>query len=117
MQCTPPITIFFSGKAAAQMQRIIAAQGKKRIGPKKGRYTYAVTAQKNGRVTAIHNKTISHIARLAGAPEDHGAGLWLKKKIDDRVKKGDALFTIYAENKVRLEEAIDQSENNGYEIS
>lgn len=109
--------IFFSGKAAAQMQRIITAQGKKRIGPKKGRYVFAVRAQKNGRVTAIHNKMIAHIARLAGAPEDHGAGLWLEKKIDDKVKKNDILFTIYAENKVRLKEAINQSHNNGYEIS
>lgn len=109
--------IFSSGKAAKQMMRIIEAQGKKRTLPKKGRYSFTVTAPKKGIITAIHNKTVSHIARLAGAPEDKGAGLWIEKKIGDRVEKGNLLFTIYAENKTRLQEAIDQSSNNGYDIN
>lgn len=108
--------ILFSGKAYTQMQRIIAAQGNHRIHPKKGRYTYAVCAPKNGKITAINNKTISHLARLAGAPQDAAAGIWIEKKIGDHVKKGDILFRLYAQNTVRLKEAVDQSSENGYVI-
>ena len=40
---------------------------------------------------------MAHIARLAGAPMDKGAGVDLYKKVGDSVDKGEALYAIYAE--------------------
>jgi thymidine phosphorylase len=50
---------------------------------------------------------ISHYARLAGAPINAGAGLVVHKFVGDKVKKGDALFTLYCENSGRLENTVE----------
>ena len=39
---------------------------------------------------------------MAGAPQDKGAGLYLEKKVKDVIKKGDVLYTVYAENEFKL---------------
>ncbi|MFC1810192.1 thymidine phosphorylase [Patescibacteria group bacterium] len=90
-----------SGKAYDQFMKIVKAQGAKKL-PKIGEFKYHVKAGKNGKVTAIKNKLIATIARQAGAPLDSGAGVYIHKKIGDKVKKGDKLFTIYAENENRV---------------
>ena len=51
-----------------------------------------------GSIFHIDNKTMSKIARIAGAPRDKGAGVLLHRVRGDRVEKGDMLFTIYAES-------------------
>ncbi|MBS7631026.1 hypothetical protein KEJ47_05545, partial [Candidatus Bathyarchaeota archaeon] len=43
---------------------------------------------------------------MAGAPVDKGAGILLRKKIGDEVKRGDVLFRIFSENLQKLEAAI-----------
>ena len=60
----------------------------------------------------ISNKGISKIARMAGAPEDRAAGLYLRAKKGDVVKKGQVLFTIYSENKDKLESSIKALQEN-----
>ncbi|MBS3172229.1 hypothetical protein J4438_01445, partial [Candidatus Woesearchaeota archaeon] len=40
---------------------------------------------------------------LGGAPSNKGAGLYLYKKVNNEIKKGEKLFTIYSENKEKLE--------------
>lgn len=104
-----------SGKAWRKFQAIITAQGKKRVS-KLAKHSASVAAVKAGRVAAIANKTIGHIARLAGAPKDPAAGLFLYKKIGDRVAKGEALYKIYATNPERLKYALDFAKESGYEI-
>jgi len=47
------------------------------------------------------------VARAAGAPKDKGAGIVLHKKIGQHVRKGDKLFTIYAEKDWKLDQAIE----------
>lgn len=90
-----------SGKAYEQFQKIVKAQGRKRL-PKRGEYTFVVKATKKGKVSSIKNKLIATIARTAGAPKDPGAGVMIHKKLGQKVKKGEALFTVYAENKTRI---------------
>jgi len=92
-----------SGDAYKQMQRIIQAQGRKHA-KKPGKHQMSVMAEKNGKVQLINNKLIANIARAAGAPKDVGAGVYIHKKIGDKVKKGDKLFTVYSENKVRFDD-------------
>ena len=74
-----------SGKALAKMNQIIKAQGKhKKISL--GKYTHEVKTSKHGTITEIDNEIIAKIARIAGAPEDKGAGLYLHKKVGDKVE-------------------------------
>lgn len=104
-----------SGKALRKFNQIVEAQGKKRI-PKVAKFSRNVCAQNAGIVTAIDNKVISHIARLAGAPKDKTAGLFIHKKIGDKVKKGEKLYTIYSNSQERLTYAADFAKNIGYKL-
>lgn len=98
--------ILESGKAYTKMVEIIRKQGKRITEPAKirlCRVSYDVKAKKTGVVREIGNRAISKIARVAGAPEDKGAGIYLYKHVGDRVKKGDKLFTVYCYNKAKLD--------------
>lgn len=101
-----------SGKAWKKFEQIIAAQGKKRM-PKIGKFSVKITAKQNGKVSAIENKTIAHLARIAGAPKDVSSGLVLHKKLGDKIKKGEALFTVYAGSPDRLKYTMEFVTNNG----
>jgi len=86
-----------SGRAWKKMQDIISAQGANPEQPGKARLQFDVLAPQAGVVTAIDNLQIAHIARLAGAPMDKTAGIDLRKKRHDDVKKDEVLYTIHAE--------------------
>ena len=108
--------ILESGKALQKMHQIIAAQGKHRK-PKLGQYRHPVHCGKIGRVKEIDNEVIAKIARIAGAPDDKGAGLFILKKVGDLLKKGDLLYTIYTESKFKLDLAVELvKKNKGYII-
>ena len=96
--------------AYKKMQEIIKLQGgNPNIDPDKiplGKFTHDIKADKTGIIDSINNKTISKIARVAGAPEDKGAGLYLHKTVGHRVAEGDVLFTIYAESEQKLGYAL-----------
>jgi len=98
--------ILESGKAYKKMVEIIRMQGKKITDPSRirlGKIKYDVVSKKKGVVREISNRAISKIARVAGAPEFQGAGLYLYKHVGDKVKKGDKLFTVYCHDKGKLE--------------
>ncbi len=109
--------ILSSGKALKKMEEIINAQGKQ-ILPELGTFKFDVRSNKIGRVKDIDNDVIAKIARQAGAPHDKGAGLYIYKKVKDMIKKGDLLYTIYAESKFKLDMVKEfiQNNNNGYMI-
>jgi len=71
-----------------------------------GRYTYDFTAEEDGFVIWIDNGGFASLARAAGSPIFKGAGIVLYKKVGDVVKKGEKVFTIYAEGESKLEEAL-----------
>lgn len=99
-----------SGKALKKFYEIIEAQGAKANIKSKdvrfGDYSYDVAAEHAGKIYHIDNKAISKIARLAGAPSDKDAGVYLYRVRGDRVEKGDKLFSIYAESESKLSFAI-----------
>ena len=108
--------ILDSGKAYKKMQEIISAQGKRRW-PKLGEHVYYVESKKIGHVKEINNEIIAKIARIAGAPVDKGAGMYLNKKVHDLVREKDLLYSVYAESEVRLNLAIEYlKKNNGFVI-
>jgi len=98
--------ILESGKAYNKMCQIIRAQGGPRITDpykiKIGQYHYDVRAEKSGKISHIDNMSISKIARVAGAPKDKGAGIYLYKHAGGYAKNREKLYTIYAESSEKL---------------
>ena len=66
----------------------------------------SIIADKDGIVLWMNNEDIAKIAKQAGAPKDKGAGLVLKAKLGDPVKKGQVLMEIFAERSPKLESAV-----------
>ena len=101
--------IFYSGKAWEKMKEIIEAQGgNPNIKPEDipiGDKSAKVTAPMDGYITDVDNTAITLIAKTAGAPKDKGAGIVLHVKAGSKVKRGDILFEIYAENENKLSTA------------
>ena len=107
--------ILNSGKAYKKMVEIIKAQGGKEIAAediKIGKYYYDVSSTKSGMVDEIDNALISRIARIAGAPTDKGAGIYIYKHVGDRIKRGEKLFTIYSESEREFEYAKDTANSS-----
>ncbi len=104
------LDIIKSGRAYKKMAEIIKAQGGKEIEPGKIKLapiSYDYLAYKSGVIKEISNRAISKIARIAGAPEDKGAGIYLHKHANGKVKKGDILYTVYSQSKDKLVYAKD----------
>ena len=102
--------ILESGKAYKKMMQIIAAQKGKNTDPDKMRlakYSFDFLAGKKGVIKEINNLMITKIARVAGAPIEKSAGLYLYKHVNDKVHKGERLFTIFSENQEKLKFAAD----------
>lgn len=84
---------------------------------KKGSFFAEVEAPKSGKIIRINNRTISRIARYAGAPRDIGAGIYIFNKVGASVNKGDFLYRVYADNRQKLKFAQRLFEQDcGYEI-
>ncbi len=98
-----------SGRAWERMQAIIQAQGENPEPPQPAALCQDILAPRSGVVTAIDNLLIARTARLAGAPLDKGAGLYLHKKLGDEVEQGEALFTIHAEYPADFQFALDHA--------
>ena len=103
--------ILTSGKAKRKFEQIIQAQGPSKYELRKGKYHFSVPAEKTGKVKHINNKLVSKIARMAGAPIDKYAGIYLCKKLGDKVEKGESLFNVYSDSKNRLDEIQENFEN------
>jgi putative thymidine phosphorylase len=109
-----------SGMAYKKFIEIIKAQGGKEITPDKikiGKYKHNIRAKKDGTINHINGKAISKIAKIAGAPKDQGAGIYLNVHLKYKVKKGDILYTIYSDSKEKLKYALHVTEElNDIEI-
>ena len=103
--------ILESGKAEKKMREIIKVQGgNSSLLPEDiqvGKYSLFIRSEKSGQVIWMENRSIVEIGRAAGAPKDKGAGIVFNKKIGDAVKKGELLFTIYAEKSYKLDRVKD----------
>lgn len=104
-------SILSSGRALSKMREIIKAQGgNPNIGVddiKIGQYKFEFPSVKKGIVTGFNNLDLTIIAKILGAPQDMQAGIYLERRIDQRVDKGDILCILYSSDKWRLKEAID----------
>lgn len=107
--------ILTSGRAMTKMREIIKAQGGnpdvESASLRPGRAAYEIKSTKRGRVIAIDNKQITVICRILGCPTDKRAGMYLNRKLEETVDKGDILCTIYSSDRWRLKEAVETMKN------
>jgi len=94
-----------TGAAYGAMCKIVEAQGGKMPAPetlKPAKKTFTLKANKNGKIKIIKNAMVAKVARLAGAPVDTDAGIYLHKHCKSQVKKGEPILTIYARSNRKL---------------
>lgn len=103
--------ILESGKAWKKFQAICAAQGGMRT-PPKAAYTYVHTANSNGIISLIDNRQLALLAKLAGAPNDKAAGIYLHANVGDTIEKNQHMLTIHAESPGELDYAVNFLKSN-----
>lgn len=105
------IELLNSGKAYKKLKEIIEAQGgNPDVKPEDlcpGEKIAEFKSKKSGKVLWISNKCVDMVAREAGAPRDKGAGVYFRKKLGDKVRRGETLFEIYSEKSSKFERAIE----------
>ncbi len=101
--------LLVGGQAFKKMKEIIVAQrGNPNVDSedlKPGKMEDEIKSAKKGKIKAIKNRNVSHLCRILGTPRDKKAGIYLRKKIGERVRKGEVLFSFYSSDKMRLDKA------------
>src|SRR3989344_281392 len=109
------LKILQSGEALAKMKQIISAQGGTIFSSeqiKEAPYKKKVFAQQAGIVSGLNVGVINKIARVSGAPGDKLAGVTLFVESSQKIKSGDVLFEIHAENEQKLQDALNIAKTN-----
>jgi thymidine phosphorylase len=99
-----------SGVAEAKFMAICAAQGGFRE-PGGAAQRIDICAPHAGELTAVDNRRIARIAKLAGAPRQQRAGIRMLVRIGDRVEKGQPLYELHAETPGELAYALAYAES------
>lgn len=101
--------LLVSGKALAKMKEIISAQGGDpdvaSESLKLAGHTYNMPSPRKGRIAHVNNQQINTLARICGSPSDKKAGIYLERRLEEEVEKGETLFTLYSTSRFRLDEA------------
>ena len=98
--------IIENGQAFDKFQEILTAQGRNVIDLKPSLFTKELTADRSGKIELLDTRVLSAIARVAGAPQDKSAGIYLSKQVGEFVEKGEPLIRVHASSQQVLEEAL-----------
>lgn len=102
--------ILFSGKAYQKFKEIVKIQGgDPDVQPEDlelGKFKASFKSPVDGFVSFMDNKELIQIARKAGSPDTKVAGIFIHKKIGDKIKKGDVLMEIYSDTKKKADDAL-----------
>ena len=98
--------ILNSGRAFEKFKQIIQAQQGSLDNMKEARLKHDIIAEKNGKIKEINVKKINTLARFLGCPADKSAGVYLYKHLNEAVKKGEKILTLYSESEAELEEGL-----------
>ena len=107
------------GNAWKKMQEIIKIQ---RWNPdiksediQLGKFSHDIIAEKSCRITKVDMKHLNTMVRWLWAPKEYQAGIYLNKKLWDKVKKWEVIYTMYSPsaNKLNLVKEI-QKEKDFY---
>jgi putative thymidine phosphorylase len=108
-------TLLQSQVALAKFKQIIKAQGgnpkvtSKYLKP--GKHEFKLKADKSCELESFNVKNLSMITRILGAPDMKTAGIYLNKKIGEKIKKGETICTFYTDSVYNLKEGKDSLEN------
>ena len=107
--------ILDEGHALSKLREIIKAQGgdpKIKSGDlSPGKYSYTYTAPKKTKIESINIGNLTLIARVLGAPDMKGAGIYFHKKIGEEIVSGDKICTFYSESMYNLREGKESLKN------
>src|SRR3990167_5975375 len=107
--------ILRSGRALKKMKEIIKIQGGdpsvSSYTVPLGKFKFEVESGKKGSITSFNNRELTVIAKILGCPQDKQAGIYLNRRIDEKVDRRDILCILYSSDKWRLEEAKDTLKN------
>lgn len=107
--------ILENGKALAKFLEIVSEQGGNgSISTdtfKIKAHTHKVISDIKGKVTKVNNYNINALAKILGAPGDKYAGLYLFKRINEHIERGEEIIHLYATNEYNLKEAIETLPN------
>lgn len=95
-----------SGAAERRFMAICEAQGGF-TEPQSAPHRMPVMSPQGGMITAIDNRRIARVAKLAGAPQRARAGVLLLARVGDLVRRDEPLFEIHAETPGELAYAQD----------
>lgn len=107
--------ILSSGKALAKFKEIVKAQGgnpnitSSKV--KMAREKLEIRSTESGRIKEVNNYNLNMLAKILGAPADKFAGIYLLKKLDEKVDKNEPILIFYSDDKYRLKEARDTYNN------
>ena len=93
------------GRALRKFEAICEAQGGMRT-PPEAAHAHTVEAPRAGVVSAVDNRRLARVAKLAGAPAAKAAGLDFLVRLGQPVVAGQPLFTLHAESPGELEYAL-----------
>ena len=106
-----------SWEAWKMMQKIIKAQNGRNPDIqsedlKPWIFTKEILAEKDGKVKKVDLHNVNHIARRLGCPAIDEAGIYISKRLWDKVKKWDVLFTMYSTAQNKIDLALEQNKEN-----
>ena len=102
--CERALAALDDGSALAKFEAICAAQGGMRV-PPRAAFTETFRATQTGLVSSVDNHRLARLAKLAGAPRAHAAGLEILVRIGDVVVPDQPLLTLHAESPGELDYA------------
>lgn len=107
--------ILESGLALQKMKQIIKAQGgNEKIKSEDlvpGKYSFEYIASSKREIESFNIKNLTVVARVLGAPDMKKSGIYLNKKIGEKIEKGDVVCTFYSESMYNLKEGKESFKN------
>ena len=67
-----------------------------------GKFTYDVVADKNCTISKVDMKHLNTMVRWLWAPKEYQAWIYLHKKLWDKVKKWEVIYTMYSPSETKL---------------
>ena len=68
-------------------------------------FSFNIRTKSKRKIKHIDNKLINRLARHAGCPEDKAAGVYIHKKKNQIIKRGDKMLTIFTTSKEKMKHA------------
>ncbi|UYV37216.1 phosphonate metabolism protein/1,5-bisphosphokinase (PRPP-forming) PhnN [Rhodobacteraceae bacterium D3-12] len=98
-----------SGAALEKLRQISEHQGTHKSDLVPGQFSWEMTAERDGEIAAIDIRTVSAIARAAGAPRDKAAGIYLLANVGSKMTAGQPILRVHSSSQRGLQEARERA--------